>query len=84
MFNRNTQNLINSQISAGTMNTVAGFSLMHTKSFNSLKDLFEKDRTFDVPVEDEKKRQKRKEEEPKPLPETQTKASSPFSLRRQK
>ncbi len=84
MFNRNTQNMISSQIGSGTMNTVAGFSLMHTKSFNTLKDLFEKRRTLDVPVEDEKKRQKRKQEEPEKLPETETRASSPFSLRRQK
>ncbi|MBC8109969.1 MAG: translocation/assembly module TamB domain-containing protein, partial [Verrucomicrobia bacterium] len=39
MYNRNTQNALNNSISTAT-NTMAGFSLLHTASFNSLKELF--------------------------------------------
>ncbi len=40
MFNRNSQNVFNSTSVGTTTGVVAGFSLLHTESFNSLWDLF--------------------------------------------
>ncbi len=43
MFSRNSQNLLTAGYTNST-NIVAGFSLLHTQSFNSLKDLFQRHR----------------------------------------
>jgi hypothetical protein len=40
MFNRNSQNVFNSATVGTTTGVVAGFSLLHTESFNSLWELF--------------------------------------------
>ncbi len=85
MFSRNSQNLVNSQMSSGTLNTVAGFSLLHTKSFDSLKELFRKDPDeVEIPVEEEReeeKRERRKEEEPQQLQEPESKTTAPLGLK---
>jgi hypothetical protein len=85
MFSRNSQNLVNSQMSGGgTLNTVAGFSLLHTKSFDSLRELFRKNPDeVEIPVEEEKKeeQERRKEEEPQQLQEPESKTTAPLGLR---
>jgi len=84
MFNRNSQNLVNAQMSSGTLNTVAGFSLLHTKSFDSLLGLFGKNPDVEIPVEEEKKEEpkRRKEEEPQQLQEPATKATSILNFKK--
>jgi hypothetical protein len=84
MFNRNSQNLVTAQMSSGTLNTVAGFSLMHTKSFDSLKELFQKNPDVEIPVEEEReeeKKERRKEEEPQQLQEPESKTTGPLGLK---
>jgi len=44
MFNRNSQNVLNSNNFGATSGVVAGFSLLHTESFSSLKELFHSQR----------------------------------------
>lgn len=44
MFNRNSQNVVNTANFGATTGVVAGFSLLHTQSFNSLWELFRRRR----------------------------------------
>lgn len=49
LFNKNTQNQV-----GGITNTSAGFSLLHTASFNSIEDLFTKKKKAEIPFADNK------------------------------
>jgi hypothetical protein len=65
MYNRNTQQNFSNGINTSAT-TVAGFSLIHTESFNSIKDLFkhkknkEEDKTAEEPAPEEKKKDEKK------------------------
>jgi hypothetical protein len=62
---------------------------MHTKSFDSLKALFQKNPDVEIPVEEqreeekreEEKRERRREEEPEELQEPATKTTAPLGLK---
>lgn len=53
MFNRNSQGVMNTANFGATTGVVAGFSLLHTQSFNALRELFRRRRAEQV-IEEQK------------------------------
>jgi hypothetical protein len=78
MFNRNTQSVLNSTDLNNPLNTVTGFSLLHTKSFNTLWDLFHPKGDRRSERETEKPDTKDEEQQTEP----QTKAPRPTNRRK--